>query len=157
MLRCCDAAMACACAVRGVSPLRVCAVSLLGTPARHACAAPLHLFELLALIIKRALVAPRLCIEQDDSPEISGAWHGCLYTQALSAWLSAHRCGSEDEVLRQTVKRLGTAIARICNRKPDKLCGEIKSHTVEQYVIASHGPVWGGQQSDLLWKAVWSK
>ena len=92
-------------------------------------------------------------LDRADCPDVNGVWHGCLYCQALSAWLSAHRCGSEDSMLRETVRRLGTAIAKICQAQPHKRM-EVKSHVVEPYVVASHEPVWGGREHDLFWQAV---
>lgn len=81
-----------------------------------------------------------------EKPGWHGAMLGCLYMQALSAWLAACRCGNgETAGDAEMVRRVGTVLAKRHAAK----AGEIKKHTLESYVRLATEPVWKGQDPIL--------
>ena len=75
-------------------------------------------------------------------PGWHGAMLGCCYMQALSAWLSACRCGSgETSADAETVRRVGRAIAKTCTNDRGK-ADEVRKHTIESYVRLATSDVW---------------
>lgn len=81
-----------------------------------------------------------------EKPGWHGAMLGCLYMQALSAWLAACRCGNGDTAADvQMVRRVGRAIEKHHSNKGE----EIQKHTVEEYVRLAANPVWEGHDPVL--------
>lgn len=79
----------------------------------------------------------------------NGAHLGCCYMQALSAWLSACRCGSGDTAADAAmVARVGRAVAKQVARSGDK-AREVRSHTIESYVRLATKDVYGGKDPVL--------
>ena len=73
--------------------------------------------------------------------------------QAISAWLSACRCGNGDTAADAAmVRRAGGIIARHGTRDRGK-AAEVKKHTVESFVKLASQPVWGGE--DVFLRAVY--
>lgn len=90
-----------------------------------------------------------------DKPSYSAANLGCIYMQAVSAWLSACRCGSGDTAAdAETVRRVGTAVRCIIDKNSGKR-GELRSHVVEFMVRAATEPVWGGADKDAVLKVTY--
>ena len=89
-------------------------------------------------------------VERSDAA-LDGAHLGAFYTQALVAWLCAHM--AEDDptgALAQTVRRAGHAVVRLVRADP-KRRKDTRAHVEEMYVEASHEPVWGGREKDIVW------
>lgn len=78
-------------------------------------------------------------------PGWHGAMLGCLYMQAISAWLSACRCGDgETTADAQTVRRAGLAVSKLCEADGGR-AAETKKHTVESFVRLASKQVWEGR------------
>jgi len=79
----------------------------------------------------------------------NGAMLGCCYMQALSAWLSACRCGSgETSADAETVRRVGHALANTCAKDCGK-ADEVRKHTIESYVRLATADVWSANDPVL--------
>jgi hypothetical protein len=98
-----------------------------------------------------ALMTP---IEGPNAQKLEPHFYGALYTQALTPWLCAWRGGASTRTAAEHVRRVGRSIAHgIKKHRINKK--EITQRLVADYVMLSHEPVWGGQQSDVLYQAVY--
>lgn len=106
----------------------------------------------LAALLRAAYDAVFAALEKPGS----GAFLGCFYMQALSAYLSACRCGDgETAADAEMVRRAGTIVARQCAKDADKVA-EVRSHVVEEYVRIATEQVWGGVGKDPVLKAAFA-
>ena len=125
------------------------AVEALMTPIEGPNAQKLGAWTLIAFCLQ-TFQSASLTLDARAEPH----FYGALYTQALTPWLCAWRGGASTRTAAEHVRRVGRSIAHgIKKHRINKK--EITQRLVADYVMLSHEPVWGGQQSDVLYQAVY--
>jgi hypothetical protein len=90
-------------------------------------------------------------------PQLDGHYIGALYVQAVVPWLCAWRGGGKTDALAANVRRAGRAICRWLEQAPRGAKSDLRRRVCErlhqEYAALACSSVWGGQDSDPVWKA----
>jgi len=104
--------------------------------------------------------------EGADSPALDGHYIGALYMQAVVPWLCAWRGGGKTDVLASCVRRAGHAVVKWLDAQSGgghrggarraELRLRIRERLHQEYAQLACTPVWGGQDDDPVWKAMFA-
>uniref|UniRef100_A0A7S1HBD3 RING-type domain-containing protein n=1 Tax=Hemiselmis andersenii TaxID=464988 RepID=A0A7S1HBD3_HEMAN len=98
-----------------------------------------------------AIMSP---IEGCSAEKLDPHFYGALYSQAVCPWLCAWRGEASTATAAEHVRRVGRAIAYgVKKHNVDR--ERVKDRLVDDYVMMAHEPVWGGQQRDALYQALY--